>query len=342
MESLEIFKKRMQMTSGKSIRDEHIKNSMQLLHSTFLYDASANPNIVYWKTETNVKCRIFDRKFSSSLGVTAKIQLFIDDVLAVGDIVYDVMEQLYWICTEMFNINDVHKQGKIALCNWTLKFQSPDGTILSYPCIDSNPYNRGGEKEGTVITLGNTEKSITLPCDQNTISLRDGHRFFIDKHPSKPKSFEIIGIDTVSKNYGSKGLIELKVKETEMQKDDKVELGICNYFESTTSPTLPPEFEGYSIITCSNSRNEISVGGSYRILTPTFYNSDGTIIDWVIAVWNINYNGINESDFTLEYINNQIKIKIKENYQLIGNFFTVSVSNVDGEYRGDIIIKITS
>lgn len=88
MSALDTFKKRMLATSGLSARDENIKNSKQLLQSTFLDDASANPYITFWNTETKLVCRIWGRKKSSSL-VISTIQTFIDSTLTVGDILYD-------------------------------------------------------------------------------------------------------------------------------------------------------------------------------------------------------------------------------------------------------------
>lgn len=199
-------------------------------------------------------------------------------------------ENTTWLITSIDKTNYYEVVGEIKLCNWILKFQSTDGTILSYPCIDSNPYNRGGEKEGTVITLGNTEKSITIPCDQNTILLRNERRFFIDKHPTEPKSYEIIGVNTTSKNYGDKGLIELTVKETTMHKDDRVDLGICDYFEPTKElkPVIPEV--ATVVVTISSDRTNYNytckLGQTYSF-SSTFTNEIGEIKPDVHATYSV-------------------------------------------------------
>ncbi|MDF2700905.1 MAG: hypothetical protein K0Q49_2469 [Haloplasmataceae bacterium] len=158
MSALDTFRKRMLTTSGSSIRDEQIKNGKKILESTFLDDASANPNIVFWDTETKIDCRITGRKSTGGRD-TAKIQTFITNTITVGDIIYDTVEHEYWVCTSLFKLGEIHKQGEITLCNYTIKFQHPTtGTILSYPCITSS--TRLGQEENKYMTLGNNEKSI--------------------------------------------------------------------------------------------------------------------------------------------------------------------------------------
>lgn len=263
-----------------------------------------------------------------------------NETFECGD--YVLYKTCTYLITETDVDNEVNTVGKMQECNWTLKFQSPDGDILSYPCIDSK--NSGGEKEGTVITLGDTQKLITLPYDQNTILLRNGDRFFIDRHPTEPKSYKIISVDTTSKNYGNKGLIELTLEETPIQltgeRPDRVDLGVCNYFEATTPP---PSNNGYASLACSNPSNEITLGGSARTFTFNLQDENGLSISFV-PVWTFNWSGASSSSFSVSYPNStQCKIAVvdENNYDLLGLTFTVICATDDGLYSASLDMTIT-
>lgn len=262
------------------------------------------------------------------------------DTISVGQII-DCYGEKY-LMTKVDSNKQTFTQGKMTQSNYTLKFQAPDGTILSYPCIDSN--SSGDEEENKTITVGDSTKKITIQYNENTISLQNGRRFFIDRNTVSPKSYEIVGIDSTSKNYGDKGLIVLTVREcvgeNTSEFPDRIDLGICNYFE----PIVPPEpIEGYSYstIVCSNPSNELTLGGTTRTLTPIFYESDGTISTEIItAVWTWTFNGINESNFVITYVGNQAKIKVVENYDLIGMIITANIMSSNGGYGGELILTI--
>ena len=93
----------------------------------------------------------------------------------------------------------------MQLCTYTLKFQSPTGTILSYPCIDTTTKTYG-IRESNTITTGNSIHNIKLPFDSNTVLINTDRRFFIDD-----LSVETPQVFAVSQRteYGDKGLIEL-------------------------------------------------------------------------------------------------------------------------------------
>ena len=130
MKCLDKFNKKM-ILSGGSLRNENIKNSQELLRETFADDASLTLGIYLWELGLSyyddkeaIKIRLYKRSFSNANGVTVKFQTLIDTPIVVGDIVYDSISDEYLICTESFNIDNVHWQGKFTLCNWILKWQN--------------------------------------------------------------------------------------------------------------------------------------------------------------------------------------------------------------------------
>ena len=220
MQCLDRFNKRMSL-SGGSLRNEYIFNTRKLLDETFADDPSFVPNIYFWRLglkeyqhESPIGIRLYGKKFSAANGVTVKFQTLHDTPVVVGDIVYDANEDEYLICTEAFNIDDIHFTGKFTLCNWILRWQNKDGKILEYPCYDMNStqYN-SGEQPNRNFTIGSSQHMITLPCDENTVELSTPQRFYLDKATTNPTSFIVTQNDTTSYNYGKKGLVKVTVFE---------------------------------------------------------------------------------------------------------------------------------
>ena len=170
MKCLDRFNRKMSL-SGGSLRNENIMNSRELLKETFADDASFNFGIYFWEVglksyegRESLGIRLYDKSFSNANGSTVKFQTLIDSPVIVGDVLYDSMADEYLICTESFNIDNIHWQGKLTLCNWFLKWQNKNGDILEYPCndINSTQYN-SGERSNEQFTVGSSQHMITLP-----------------------------------------------------------------------------------------------------------------------------------------------------------------------------------
>lgn len=258
-----------------------------------------------------------------------------NETFQVGD--YVTWFDNKWLVTKADCDDEVYVDGTMQLCNYTLKFQSPNGTILSYPCITSN--TKFGNTEGKYVTLPSNQKSILLPFDDNTALLTADNRMYVDKRIN-PTPYEIIGdIDTTTYNYGDKGLIYFVVQQSLKETTtDRPDLGICNYFEPIVEPE--PPVVGYSYASISYS-GDLVVGGVTRTITPTFYEADNTINTGITAVWDIDLPVGYENQFTITYVGNQAKIKVAENYDLIEKTVVLNVMGSNGGYGGSLVLTIT-
>lgn len=340
LDALDRFKRRMLATSGTSLRDEIIKNSKQLLQSTFLDDASSNPNLVFWNTSNNLMCRIFDRKKSSGF-IVATIQVFIDSTLTVGDIIYDSSEKQYWMCTKMFNIDDVHKQGEITFCNYSIKWQNSSGIILSYPCITSTS-STAGVSEGKVVTVGDAVYTIKLPFDSNTLLINIDDRFIIDDPTVEiPQVYAVSKPNRIEFKFGDKGLIELTMKQSQYNdKTDRKDLGICNYIVPTENPNTS-EDNTYAVIASDNKDNKVVVG--YKdgtILSPKFFNADNIENSSIIPVWEFTLPIGLEGYIHITYSGNNVVIYTDDKFELYDTTIIASVSDENGEYKGNITLTL--
>ena len=323
MKCLDKFNKKMKL-SGGSLRNENIRNSQELLEETFADDASFALGIYLWELgmkscddKESIKIRLYKRSFSNANGVTIKFQTLIDTPIAVGDIVYDSIKDEYLICTESFDIDSIHWQGKFTLCNWILKWQNKKGDILEYPChdINSTQYN-SGEQANKQFTIGSSQHMITLPCDENTVILSSPQRFFLDKNTVNPTSFIVTQNDTTSYNYGKKGLVKVTLYECATNNaSDRIDLGICDYIDKETVKTNNANDVFVSKSVISYDTLVIKSGGDSQVFIGKFFDNNGNEVTDIIPKWNIicDFKDVLEIDKS----GNQISIGIDNDKQRI-------------------------
>ena len=292
MQCLNRFNKRMSL-SGGSLRKESIYNTRELLKETFADDPSFAHDVYFWKLglkeydrEPQVSIRLYSRTYSAANGVTVKFQTPYDFPIVVGDVIYNMKSDEYLICTEAFNIDDIHYKGKFTLCNWMLKWQNKDGKILEYPCYDMNStqYN-SGEQSNRNFTIGSSQHMLTLPCDENTVELSSPQRFYLDKATINPTSFIVTQNDTTSHNYGSKGLVKLTVYEyPNNSATDRPDLGICDYVDINKEDDCCCKISRTII---DYNTNVIKSGGDSQVFIGRFYDDKENEVLGLEPHWNI-------------------------------------------------------
>lgn len=300
MRCLNRFNKRMSY-SGGSLRNEYIFNTRELLNETFANDPSFSPNIYFWrlglkeyKNELPIGIRLYSRTYSAANGVTVKFQTLHNTPVVVGDIIYDSKEDEYFICTEAFNIDDINYKGKFTLCNWMLKWQKKDGTILEYPCYDMNAtqYN-SGEQFNRSLVVGSSQHMITLPCDENTVELSTPKRFYLDKAMNNTTTFIVTQNDTTSHNYGKKGLVKVTVFEHPNNPDtDRPDLGICDYIDMSAGSvnagtTVKEDCCKASKAVIEYDTSIIKSGGDSQVFIGKFYDDKGNEVVNEVPHWTI-------------------------------------------------------
>ena len=347
MRCLEKFNQKMQR-SGGSLRNENIKNSRDLLKETFEDDASFSLGVYMW--ELGVKCyehrdaipiRLYDRTFSNANGEMVKFQTLIDTPIIVGDIIYDSINDEYFICTESHNIDTIHFQGKFTLCNWILKWQNKNGDILEYPCndINSTQYN-SGEQANLKFTIGSSQHMLTLPCDENTVILNTPQRFFLDKNNINPTSFIITQNDTTSYAYGKKGLVKVTVMECANNNDtDRIDLGVCDYIDKNNIKTDNANNVFISKSVISYDTSIIKSGGDLQVFTGKFFDNNENEITDIAFKWEVicDFKDI----LIIEEDNNKISIGI-DNDNYVDEEFKLVLSDSEGNYSSSLIIRIES
>lgn len=343
MNYIEKFKKRMNL-SGGSLRQEHINDSKEFLQEVFNDDASYTPNVYLWelgkleyKDNEMLQIRLFNRKKSND-EITMKFQSFVN--INVGNILYDKNNNNFWICTESFDIDEIHYQGKLTYCNWILKWQNEIGNILEYPCyVLNNTQRTDGEKFSNNMVVGSTQKLITLPCDNNTLSLNTSKRFYLDKRIKNPTSYILTQNDTVSGNWGEIGLVKIVVKECEEDSStDRPDLGLCDYIDINNS-TLYINTENDITSTIVYDTNVIKSGGNSQTFIGKFIDKDNNDILDFIPKWDIICEFKNELEINED--GNKLTISI-DNDNYIDEDLKIVFSDENDNYSSTLIVTIES
>lgn len=347
MECLSRFNKKMQRTGG-SLREEHIFDSKMLLKQTFHDDGSLSLGIYFWELgkiqkqdydgDFPISIRLYKRTFSAANGYTVKFQTEYNTPVIVGDILYDSKHDEFYICTESFDIDSIHYQGKLTLCNWILRWQDIEGNILEYPCYDINStqYN-SGETSNRQFTVGTAQHMITLPCDENTVILESPKRFFLDKNKINPTAYIVTQNDSTSYNIGKKGLVKLTVAQyARDDKRDNLELGICDYID-TEKDIAQNNNLLKSVI--HYDTNIIKSGGDSQVFYGKFFDKNGNELLSIVPKWTIICDFINALE--VEESGNEIWIGI-DNPDYIDEEIKLVLSDENGNYSSSLIITIDS
>lgn len=332
--SLQLMKERIKQ-SGTSLYDEQIKDAQNILADGFTDDVSCAKHIFFWIAGENpqkgnhVYIKFYDRKYSSANGNMKSFLTHNNDKIEVGDYIYDEEENTYWICTESFHVDNIHYEGKFTQCNWSLRWQRPDGTILEYPCLDLNStqYN-SGESGNNTLKLGSAQHMEKVQANSDTISLASPQRFYVSRDNSIP--YVITQNDTTASNYG-KGICNITVTQDVRREDkDRPDLGICDYIDpSSPLPPTPSEPNETTDLRCVISGNTDLRNGYNRTYMAKIQDKNGNDISWDNSsyIWRV------LSDFLVEQTitGNKIKLKVSDE-SLIGSSFLLQLINQSCDY----------
>lgn len=305
---------------GGNIRQSKINDGKLLMDNQIIADPSYNPNMVIWEfgveldNLNHIAIKTFNEKYSVSDGFNIQFNSPVDNPVVIGDILYDKKRKTYWICIESYDRDGILCAGKLARCNYSMKWQDEKKKVFEYPVfeINSTQYN-SGEFGDKIMTLGSSQHLITCIADENTIALNNGQRFFWDRNTVNPTVFKLTQNDTTAMNY-DKGLVKITVTEDQYNPEtDSIENWLCDYFKVST-------------ITIVYSGNPtIRVGG-----TKTLKVNTTDIVTWSI-----------ESDIgaTITPDGNSVKIKCPNNISYVDK--SVIVKATVGSDVGECILTVT-
>lgn len=300
--------------SGDTIRQSKINDAKVLMNNQLMTDPSYNPNMVFWQFgikadefET-ITIKTFDEKYSAANGFTVLFNTLINTPVIVGDVIYDKKRDIYWVCTESYDRDEILCAGKLTRCNYWMKWQNKNKDIFEYPVfeINSTQYN-SGETGNKTMTLGSSQHLITTVADENTLALNHGQRVFWDRNSANPTVFKITQNDTTAANY-DKGLVKITITEGQYNPTtDSIEEWLCDY---------KPQVQNIVAIAYKGSP-VLRIGGN-KILTA---DTTGVVSSWTVDNPNV----------TISSSGNSAIISCASNEDYIGQSFKVTAVLTTGE-----------
>lgn len=255
-----------------------------------------------------------------------------------GDYIY--FEDEYWIVDGRPGNNKSYEKATLKECQYKLRWQKDDGTIVERWANLTSYANDIGEAGNNTIILSQGTITIIIPHDADGMTI-ENKRIFIDTSDHPTKVFKITCNQDALYVHGNHGAtLKLIADKTELNMDtDNQALRICDYVDKTDAssplPSLKPDYVSTLNATISGIKN-LKVGFS-RTYTVNFTDENNREVDWneVDFRWNV------VSDFEVsQTIDNQtIQLFIgDENY--IGSTLVLQVI-VDNMVAAEINVSVT-
>ena len=244
----------------------------------------------------------------------------------------------WWIIIFIEDDNELRK-SYIMKCNWIFKWVV-DGKIYSHLGVLRNGSSTREADENAYTTTVNGNSVMWMATNFDTQTLRHGQRLLISDEGRMPPLCYSIGdiVDT-----RPVGLTKFVLSQSTYDSaHDNAELMLANYYDSNVEPEhsdLEIEVLGTAAITFNGTQPTVKVGGSYKVFTASFSNEGVTVDRWLISDENGDIS-TDISNYTIEYLDKQIKLKVAPNYELIGKVLIVQAIGTDNstaEVRVEVI-----
>ena len=250
----------------------------------------------------------------------------------IGSYVYmqDEDGEWKWWMIQHLDERPSFRQYQILECNYTFKWIA-DGKI--YSCLGiqrvQQSYN-SGSWDGDRFTFVDNITSAILPANYDTFTINYNHRFMItDSRRPTPLVWAVSKVEDSTPI----GLITLKfTQETYSPTLDNKELMLCNYYSSEIAPEVQDydtALKATATITYNGTTPTVKVGGSYKVFTPAFSDTSAKVDKWTVSDENGDVSNDTEN-YTIDYDGDKLKLKIAQNYVLIGKVLIVQVIGTDG------------
>lgn len=227
----------------------------------------------------------------------------------ISDYKYIRYDNSIWIIMTEPADNRIYDKCVIHLCNYVLKWQTDDGSIVYYPTNieNSSQYNNGSDSN-KVLTLGYNQLMAYISLDDISVQLGRDKRMFIDYNKAYPIPYKVTRPDTVSFSYGKGRIVNVIFTEDQYNPTtDSIEEWLCDY---------KPQVQNTVTITYKGSP-VLRIGGN-KTLTA---DATGDVLSWTVDNPNV----------TISSSDNFAVISCDNNEDYIGQSFKVTAVLTTGE-----------
>ena len=207
-----------------------------------------------------------------------------------------------------------------------IKWQNPKTLeIIERWCFVNKPYTSNLENGKTIVSLKG-RFDVQLPYDEETVLLDVGKRLMFDVIDETPKVYKIEFADINTNKYEdvNGGFIEWTIISDTYTENDNKELMICDYKKQIIIETTPEK------LSCEIIGNDNIKTGFYSTYNSVFYDKNMNVVKTAIPKWVVDYKDISEENFTIEYIDSDIKIAIENNNDIVNKSFDLILEDLNG------------
>ena len=173
------------------------------------------------------------------------------------------------------------------------------------------------------VTTPENQNQFILPMNSDTQTIYYNMRFLISSNQINPIAWEVSKVEDTF----PPGVIYITIKQDQFNPvTDNKELMIADYYKSPLNPIEENiiEYSGDAVV---------KVGGSYKLFS---YDSKE------VYTWDIKGIPEDKYDAIVNSEQNQIKIKVEEDYNLIDSTFSLSLLRDDGVIVSSIEVGVIS
>lgn len=270
----------------------------------------------------------------------------INSDIGVGSYVYIQDEDGEWkwwlIC--LLDERPTFRQYQILECNWKFGWVV-DGKIYYQLGVWRNGSSNREADENSYTTMVNGNGVMWVPTNDDTQTIGHSQRFLIsDKGRTPPLCFNVSNIvDT-----RPIGITKFVMSQSTFDKEhDNADMMLANYYDSEITPIepngeiLPSEF----IITHNGSKPSVKIGGSEKIFTAQLPTDNHFDVKWTVFDGKQTYDCLYENntwvfgDYTVTTTDRILKLKVANNYDLIGTILTIRAECAD-ESIGELQVEV--
>ena len=244
----------------------------------------------------------------------------------------------WWMIVFIEDDNEL-KKSYIMKCNWVFKWVV-DGKIYSHLGVLRNGSSTREAEENSYTTMVNGNGVMWMATNLDTQTLKHGQRLLISDAGRMPPLCYSVGDIVDTRPIGLTKFV--LSQSTYDATHDNAELMLANYYDSNVEPEASgdeAEIFGTAAITYNGTKPTVKVGGSYKVFTASFSDENVAVDKWLVSDENGDISA-DTSNYTIEYLDKQMKLKVTQNYELIGTVLTVKVIGTDGstaETRVEVI-----
>ena len=244
----------------------------------------------------------------------------------------------WWMIVFIEGDNEL-KRLQILKCNWTFGWVV-DGKIYRHLGVLRSGSTLREADAGTYTSSVNDNGVMLMATNADTQTIGVDQKFLIsDEGRVPPLAYAVSNII----DSRPLGITKFTISQSTFDAThDNAELMLASYYDNAVEPEesdAETEMLSTAVITFNGTQPTVKVGGSYKVFTASFSDENVAVDKWLVSDENGDISA-DTSNYTIEYLDKQMKLKVAPNYDLISKVLIVQVVGSDkstAEVRVEVI-----